>query len=508
MCFSLATVVSAVASLNVALPDLARETGASQTELQWIVNAYALVFAALLLPAGSLGDRFGRRRVLLIGLAIFGTGSLAAMTVEDPTALIALRGLLGVGAALVMPATLSLITTAFEEGEREQAVGVWAGVAGASAILGLLAAGTLLEFASWTSVFGLNAALAALAIAGARLVPESADPAEARLDPAGAALSAVGLGALVYAIIEGPERGWGDSVTVGAFALAAISLASFVAWELRRRQPMLDPRLFRRRRFAAGTLSITLQFLAFFGFVFLILQYLQLVQGMSPLIAALAMVPMAMTLMAFARRAPAIVKRLGVQRAAPLGLTLMAVGFGILALLDASSSYWLLLAGLVPLGAGMGLATTPATYAIVSGLPQGKQGVGSAVNDAAREVGGALGIAILGSVLNDAYRSGMASAVGSLPPDLADPVRQSLGFTIQLAERDGDRFSELAVTAQHSFVDGLSTALVVAALVLTFAAALVAVLLRDSKMQPADVGAAPDGLPAAPRAAGPEMGPR
>lgn len=486
MCLALATVVSAVASLNVALPDLARDTGASQTELQWIVNAYALVFAALLLPAGSLGDRFGRRRVLLIGLAIFATGSLAAMAVDDPTALIALRGLLGVGAALVMPATLSLITTEFPADQREQAVGVWAGVAGASAILGLLAAGTLLEFASWTSVFALNAVLAALAMAGARVVPESADPREARLDPIGAVLSATGLGAIVYAIIEGPERGWGDAVTLGAFALGAASLTAFVAWELRRRQPMLDPRLFAGRRFAAGTLSITLQFLAFFGFVFLILQYLQLVQGMSPLTAALAMVPMALTLMALARNAPRIVKRLGVQRAAPLGLALMAVGFATLALLDTTSTYWLLLAGLVPLGAGMGLATTPATHAIVSSLPQAKQGVGSAVNDAAREVGGALGIAILGSILNDAYRNGMASAVRSLPSELAEPVQHSLGFTLQLAERRGDSLSGLAATAQQSFVDGLSTALVIAALTLTGTAALVAMLLRDTKRQTAD----------------------
>ena len=483
MCLALATVVSAVASLNVALPDLARDTGASQTELQWIVNAYALVFAALLLPAGSLGERFGRRRVLLIGLAIFGTGSLAAMAVDDPTALIALRAVLGVGAALVMPATLSLITTEFPPDQRERAVGVWAGVAGASAILGLLAAGTLLEFASWTSVFALNAVLAALAIVGARAVPESADPGEARLDPVGAWLSATGLGAIVYAIIEGPERGWGDTLTLGALGLGAAALAGFGAWELRRRQPMLDPRLFRGRRFAAGTLSITLQFLAFFGFVFLILQYLQLVKGMSPLTAALGMVPMALTLMTLARRAPKIVERLGVRRAAPLGLALMALGFATLALLDTTSTYWLLLAGLVPLGAGMGLATTPATHAIVSGLPQSKQGVGSAVNDAAREVGGALGIAILGSILNDAYRTGMVSAVRSLPPELAEPAQHSLGFALQLAERGGNSGPDLAAIAQQAFVDGLSTALGVAALTLTATAVLVAMLLRDTGRQ-------------------------
>lgn len=481
MCLALATVVSAVASLNVALPDLARATRATQTELQWVVDAYALAFAALLLSGGALGDRFGRRRALLAGLSIFGAGSLLAMTLDDPTALTAVRAVLGVGAALVMPATLSTITTVFPERERGSAVSLWTGVAGASAVGGLLVSGALLELFSWPSVFGLNVALAAAAIAGTvLLVPESANRDEALLDPIGAILSGAGLGTLVYAVIEGPERGWADAVTVAGFATAAVGLLLFVAWELRRAQPMLDPRLFLRPRFGAGALAITLQFFGFFGFVFLILQYFQLIRGHSPLMAALMLVPMAICLMATSRRSPALVDRFGAARVVPVGLVLIATGFALLSTLDQGTSYWVILPGLVLLGVGMGLSAPSGTQSIVDGLPAAKQGVGSAVNDVTREVGGALGIAVLGSLLNDQYRSAVAGAAGALPAALGDRVEQSLGFTLQLTARGGEPFARLAETAKAGWVDGLSAALLAAAIVLAATAVTVGALLRQA----------------------------
>jgi MFS family permease len=288
--------VAAMASLNVALPDIARSTHAGQTQLTWIVDAYSLFFAALLLPAGALGDRFGRRRMLLVGLGVFGAGSAVAMTAAGAHELIALRALLGVGAALVMPATLSTITGTFPVQERTKAVAVWAGVAGGSAVLGLLASGTLLEFWSWRSVFALNVVLAAVAIIGTlRVVPESADDQAPRLDVPGALTAVVGLFVLVYSIIEAPTYGWGAARTLGGLAAGLVVLVGFVLLELRVAHPMLDPRMFRHRGLAAGSVSIFVQFFAFFGFIFVVLQYLQLARGDSPLVSAVSMLPMAAT---------------------------------------------------------------------------------------------------------------------------------------------------------------------------------------------------------------------
>jgi EmrB/QacA subfamily drug resistance transporter len=476
MMLSLATVVSAVASLNVAIPSIARDTHASLTELSWVVDAYALVFAALLLPGGAIGDRFGRRRTLLAGLAIFGLGSVAAMTRADATWLIGMRGVLGVGAALVMPATLSTITSTFPAAERAKAVGTWAGVAGASAILGLLTSGLVLEVWSWRAVFAVNVVLAVAAIAGTlRVVPESADPSAPRLDLTGALISLASLGVLVYSIIEAPTRGWTDARTLAGLAVALVGLVAFVAVEVRRHEPLLDPRLFTYRGFAAGTLTITVQFFAFFGFIFLLLQYLQLVLADSPLTAALSLVPLAFGLMPTARViAPKVSARIGTARTSVIGLVVAAAAFGWLSQLDGHSSYWPLLVGLVPLGAGMALAMTPATAAITDALPREKQGVGSAMNDLARELGGALGIAVLGSVLQSAYRSNLD--VGGLPGPAAEQAKSSLALAVRLGP-------DVAASAENAFVDGLHLALWIGAGVLIVAAAAVATLHRTARDQ-------------------------
>ncbi|WP_051105753.1 MFS transporter [Parafrankia discariae] len=471
VCVALATVVAAMASLNVALPGIARGTRASQTQLAWVVDAYSLIFASLLLPAGAIGDRYGRRRALLVGLVVFGLGSAAAMTVSTANALILLRGVLGLGAALVMPATLSTITTTFPEAQRPRAVATWAGVAGGSAVIGLLATGLLLEVFSWRSLFGLNVVLAAAAIAGTlRFVPESADRHVPRLDVVGALLAVAGLVTLVYSVIEAPNAGWLSGRTAGGIAAGLGVLGGLVAWELRQAHPLLDPRLFRNRAFAAGTLSILAQFFAFFGFIFVLLQYLQLVRGDSALFAAVSMLPMAAAMMSVARRTPRLAARVGARNVCVGGLVLIATGLVVLSRLEATSSYWLIVGGLLPLGAGMGAAMAPATTAITEALPAAKQGIGSAMNDLARELGGALGIAVVGSVLAASYRGHLD--LSGQPPALAEQARSSLAVASRLG-------GAVQAQAQDAFVSGLRAALLCAAAAAVLAAAGVAALLAN-----------------------------
>jgi EmrB/QacA subfamily drug resistance transporter len=476
---SLALVVAAVPALNVALPNVAADTGATLSQLQWIVDAYALVFAGLLLPAGAIGDRYGRKPVLVLGLALFAIGSGAASLSGDPQTLMALRGVMGVGAAFVMPTTLSIITTSFPAEKRSKAVAAWAGVAGAGAVLGLLASGVLLEVWEWPSVFVLSSAVATLvAIAAVRLVPNSQATRPPRIDYLGGLLSVVALAGLVFGAIEGPGRGWDHPVTLTAFATGIAGLALWVAWGFVAEEPLLDPRLFRNRAFSTGVASITLQFFVFFGYVFVIVQYLQLILGYSPLQAGFSLVPMAMVLGGLSRRVPHLVTTVGRRPLAIAGLLLMAVGTTVLAQLGSGSSYWLVLAGILPIGAGMALATLPATTDIVSALPAHKQGVASAVNDAAREVGGTLGIAVLGSLLNEHYRSALADhAPAAAPGALVERAQESLGAALSVATRLGERGDGLAEAARHAFTGGAAEALYASSALLCLTALLLGVLI-------------------------------
>jgi EmrB/QacA subfamily drug resistance transporter len=476
---SLALVVAAVPALNVALPNVAADTGASLSQLQWIVDAYALVFAGLLLPAGAIGDRYGRKPVLVAGLAVFALGSGTAALTSDPEVLMALRGVMGVGAALVMPTTLSIITSSFPAEMRGRAVGAWVGVAGAGAVFGLLVSGTLLELWDWQSVFLFNAAAATVvAVAAVRKVPNSRASRPPRVDYVGGLLSVVALTGLVFGAIEGPGRGWSDPVTLTAFALGVAGLAAWVAWGFIAAEPLLDPRLFRHRAFSTGVFSITLQFFVFFGYVFVIVQYLQLVLDYSPLQAGLALIPMAMVLGGLSRRVPHLMEKVSRRPLAIAGLLLMAVGTCVLAQLGPDSSYWVVLAGILPIGAGMALATSPATTDIVSALPEHKQGVASAVNDAAREVGGTLGIAVLGSVLNEQYRSALADrAPAAAPESVVERAQQSLGAALGMAAHLGDGGRELAAAAREAFTGGAADAFYLSTGLLCGAALLLGFLI-------------------------------
>jgi EmrB/QacA subfamily drug resistance transporter len=482
VCLALGAVVAAMASLNVALPDLARSTQATQTQLEWITDAYSLAFAALLLPAGALGDRYGRRRALLAGLVIFGGASAVAMTTSSANELIVLRGAIGVGAALVMPATLSTITSTFAPADRTRAVSVWAAVAGGSALLGLLVTGTLLEWFSWRSAFAVNVVLAAVAIVGTiAFVPESSHPDAQRLDKIGALLALGGLTALVFSIIEAPEAGWGSARTLGGIGGGLAVLAIFAGWELRAGHPMLDVRYFRNHRLSAGSLSIFIQFFAFYGFTFVSLQYLQGVRGDSPLWAAVSVLPLVALMMPTGRVTPKLAARFGPRIVSVTGLVLVAAGLAVISRVGVGSSYWLLLAGLVPLGMGMGAAMTPATTAITEGLPGSQQGVASALNDLSREVGGALGIAVIGSIVAATYRSNL-HLTPAIPAALADRARGSFALAIHAG-------SPVKAAASTAFVDGIHTGLPYAAGAALLAAITVAVLLpRGVRRRQASAG--------------------
>ena len=385
------------------------------------------------------------------------------MTSDSAGELIALRGVLGLGASLVMPATLSTITSTFPPDKRTRAVSVWAAVAGGSAVLGLVASGLLLELWHWQSVFGLNVVLAAVAFAAAvHFVPESADAQAPRLDLAGAVISVIGLVALVYTIIEAPDHGWLAARTLFGFATALVALVAFVVVELRLEHPLLDPRIFRQRSLAAGSASIFIQFFAFFGFTFVILQYLQFLRGSSPLLAAVSVLPLAATMMPTSRLAPWLVSRSSARTVCAGGLLLVSAGLLVMSRLDASSSYLELFAGLVLLGIGMGAAMTPATAAITEGLPASQQGVGSALNDLSRELGGAVGIAVVGSVLMSVYRNDIDPT--GAPTPVADQARASFA----LASRLGP---PIAQHAQTAFASGMH-----AAMLCSSAAALVGAL--------------------------------
>jgi EmrB/QacA subfamily drug resistance transporter len=475
MCLSLVLVVASVSSLNMAMPQLAIDLSASSTALTWIADGYTVALAALVLPLGALGDRLGRRNVLLAGTVLFGLAALAAVFATSTGVLIACRVVMGVGAAMIMPGTLSTITAVFPVDQRGKAVATWSAFSVSGAIIGMLVAGGLLEFWGWQSTFGVTAALAAVSfVAALVLTPNTADPDHAHLDLPGAVLSAAGIGGLVFGIIEGAENGWTNPLALVGLGLAAAGLSGFVLRSLRTPTPLLDPRLFALRGFSAGSIGIVAQFLAAFGFFYVGLQFLQLILGYSPLTSAVALLPMVLAVIPASQLAPRLVERIGVKRVIVSGLVLMAAGFLALAQLDASSGYLAFIGPLLVFGVGMALAGTPATTAIVSSLPKAKQGVASAMNDTTREIGSALGIAIMGSMYATGYEDSVGDATGALPAEAAHAVSESAAAGLQVASAvPGEAGSRLAHAVQTAFMDGMSTSLVIGAIVVITAAAII-----------------------------------
>jgi EmrB/QacA subfamily drug resistance transporter len=459
MCLSLMVIGVDNTILNVALPTLVRDLGASTSQLQWIVDAYTLVFAGLLLTAGSLGDRFGRRRALTVGLLIFGAGSVASAVAGSAEQLILTRALMGVGGALIMPATLSIISNVFTvPAERGRAIAVWAGFSAMGIAIGPLSGGWLLEHFWWGSVFMVNIPIVLLALTGGRLfVPESKDPKPRGVDPLGAVLSIVGLGALVWAIIEAPVHGWTDPTTVSAFLAGAVFIAGFIAWERHTDHPMLDVRFFANPRFSAASLAVTMVFFALFGSTFLQTQYLQFVLGYSAFEAGLRVGPVALVLMVTAPLSARLVERVGTKYVVAGGLALVSLSLVVLSFATVTSGYPPVLASILILGVGMGMTMAPATESIMGSLPRAKAGVGSAVNDTTRQIGGALGVAILGSLLASTY----ASSLGDTVPAAA---KASVGAALDLARGlGGAEGAALAASAKSAYVDGMGVGVLVAA---------------------------------------------
>jgi EmrB/QacA subfamily drug resistance transporter len=488
LCISLVMIVMSNASLNVALPTLADQLHAGSSSLQWIVDAYGLVFAGLLLTAGSLGDRYGRRLALNGGLIVFGTASFAAVLSSSAGAVIVSRAVMGIGAAFVMPATLSILAHVFPPNERPRAIAIWAGFAGIGVAMGGVVSGALLQNFWWGSIFLINVfvVIAAL-VAGFFLIPRSREKIHTPLDPLGALLSIAGLGALVYGIIEAPDHGWLSTQTLVTFAVAIVILAAFVAWELRCKEPMLDLRFFRNPRFTAATTAITLVFFAMFGSYFIFTQYLQFVHGYDPLSAGIRMVPWALAYMVSATQSAKLVERFGQRFVVSTGLVVAGAGLAILATtsgLHASYSWFAL--GVIVQGLGMGITTAPSTGAIMRSLPLHKAGVGSAVNDTTRELGGALGVAVLGSLVASHFRSSIHSAVSGLPTQATHSLAEALQHATAVG---GVRGGVIATAARVSFVDAFNSTLWVAMGVVIVASGIVAWLLRPTAIAHEEIDA-------------------
>ncbi len=477
---SLLLVIMSIAGVNVALASVQRDLGAGFSGLQWITNAYTITFGGLLLTAGALGDRFGRKGALEVGLVIFGVAALLGGMSGSVGALVACRAAMGLGAAFVMPATLSLITNIFSPGERAKAIAIWAGVAGAGGALGPLLTGLLITGwwfippGGWELAFLYNVPIAAVVLVAAALwLPKSRDPDATPLDPVGAATSLVALSALLFVIIEGPERGWSSPEVLGGLALALVVGVGFMAWERRVTGPMLPLSLFSNRRFSVGAAVNTMSFMVLLGYWFLLVLYVQFSLGYSALEAGLATLPEAVAGMLVAPVTPSLMNRFGAPRLMAAGFVILAVSLGLLGLAGPTTGYWFLLGPIVLAGIGLSLTTIPATNDIMAATPLAKAGVGSAINDTSREIGAALGIAVLGTLSTVVYRRTIDT--DALAPSLAEAGADSPGAALETASilegtgeltvgEVGAATTEVAAAFSRAFAVAMIAAAVLAAI--------------------------------------------
>jgi EmrB/QacA subfamily drug resistance transporter len=470
LCVSVFVIVMDNTILNVALPRLVEDLGATTSQLQWIVDAYTLVYAGLLLTGGSLGDRFGRKGAFVNGLAVFGLGSLLSALATSPGQLIATRSLMGIGSALLTPATLSIITDVFRDPrERGRAIAIWSAFAGLGSGLGPVIGGVLLAHFSWSSVFWVNVpVVVAGMIAAVFMVPTSRDETAARFDPVGAVLSIAGSVALLFGIIQAPDRGWTDAQILAAFVAAVVLIAAFLRWELRNPVPMVDLSLFRNPRFSSANAALTVMFFALFGQFFLLTQYLQFVKGYSPLEAGLRMLPWAAVTVALSPMSARVSERIGNRATITGGLVVVAVGVGLMGAFEPGSGYGLLVLQMTVEAAGMSMVMAPATAAVMSAVPREKAGVGSAMNNTTRQMGGALGVAVIGSLVSSSYAgrlsNGLAERGVALSGEHLAAAKASLGAALgAAADGVGGGGSVLADAARVAFTDALAVGSLVAA---------------------------------------------
>ncbi|MFH9009160.1 DHA2 family efflux MFS transporter permease subunit [Streptomyces afghaniensis] len=452
LCLSLLIIVMANTALTVAAPAMTEDLGLSSADLQWVIDGYTVPYAALMLLLGAIGDKYSRRGALVLGLVVFGGGAVSGYLAGSATAVIAARAVMGAGAAMIMPATLSLLAATFPRAERAKAITLWTATAGLAIAAGPLVAGALLEHHGWSSTFLINVPIAALAVVGALvLVPPSRSGHQGRIDYGGGLLSVVWIGALVYMIIEGPHFGWGVKA-VGAAVVAGAGLVAFVLWELRHPRPVLDVRRFTDRRFAGSNLAVALFFLAVFGAFYYLTQHLQFVLGYDALDTGLRMLPLAGAVFVGSALTGYLTPRVGMKWTVTAGMVGGTAALALLTRVDSGSSYGDFVAPLIVLGLAIGLALSPCTDAIMGAFPESQLGVGGAVNDTSLELGGSLGIAILGSLLATSYSGHLADATagGKLPASSLETAQDSVGAGYAVAGGIGDRARQLAEQAAHT----------------------------------------------------------
>lgn len=455
-CTALMAVVASASGLNVAQQQLATTFAASQSDVLWFINAYIVALAATLMPVGAIGDRWGRRPVLITGLVLFALASAAGALAPSGQLMLATRVVAGLAAAMIMPVTLSVITSTFPASERSQAIGVWSGVAGAGGLLGMFVSAAVIDLADWRWLFALPVGLAVVALLLALpSVPDSREPEVRRFDAGGSILSMFAVGGLVFAIHEVPARGWSDALTVTVLSVGVIATAGFTWWELRHPSPLLDVRMFADRRLAAGSISLLFVFGVMAGVFIVLFPYFQAVLGWSALASTVGLLPMALMMMLASGLAPRLGKRYGMRPAMLTGLALAGIGLVVMAtLVSVDGGYSSVLPGMLVIGLGMGLTMPPSTEAITVALPAEKQGVASALNDSTRELGSALGVALLGAVLSAGYRDAMAPHLKTVPAELADAAAGGIATALGVAPRLGSDAGAFILRSQQAFVDG------------------------------------------------------
>lgn len=481
--------------LNVAIPSISRTLGASQSELQWIVDAYILVFAALLLTMGAIGDRVGRKRALQFGLVMFGLGSLAAALSSTTTMLVASRAFLGIGGATIMPATLSIISATFPPKERPQAIGIWAAIFGLGVGIGPVIGGWLLQRFEWNSVFFVNLPIVVVALIGGQLfIADSKDPRAPKTDIPGVLLSITGLFALVYAIIEAGQKGWTEPNVLIAFGVAGVLLGIFAWWEWRNPNAMLPMHFFKNMSFTAANTALALVTFSLMGSMFFMSQYFQSVQGVPTFEAGLRVLPVALTLTIVASQSARVSARLGTKVSVALGILIAGLGlFYMSRMFHADAPYPVIMVGQIIFGIGMGISMAPATNSIMGSIPVHKAGIGSAMNDTTRQLGGALGVAVLGTIMNQSYLAGVETlrTAFPIPPAFAaqaEQAFQAISSSIQAAHIVANRLSELPIvppeapqliidTANQAFMTGMNNAMLVGSIIMVGAAVFTFIFL-------------------------------
>ncbi|MFH9071047.1 MFS transporter [Streptomyces alboflavus] len=459
---ALMAVIASVSGLNVAQTQMAVEFGASQNTVLWIINIYTLSLAALLLPLGAIGDRVGRKPMLITGLTVFGAASVVAGLAPSAGVMIAARVAAGVSAAMIMPITLAVITSTFPAEQRGKAIGVWTGVAGGGGVLGMFLSALLVDVADWRRLFVLPVVLVVVALVMTlKSVPNSRQDAAHSFDTTGASLSAAAVIGLIFVLQEGPERGWTAPVTLTSLAVGALAAAGFVAWELRRREAaLLDVRLFRERGLAGGSITLLVVFGVQAGIAVVLFPFFQAVLGWSGLLSTVAMMPMAVMMMLASGLAPRVAARVGARSTMAVGVALAMLGLVLMAVfVSVDGGYLSVLAGLLAMGVGMGLSMTPSTEAITNSLPRAEQGVASALNDVTREFGTALGVALLGALLSAGYRGAIDDRLDGIPEEAADTAREGVANAVETAPGSGAHSQDLVHAAQQSFVDGWQQAM-------------------------------------------------